>query len=234
MNALTQNWFTEGLIDFEYKKYTLLAYLRDTHQLFEKGELYPHFADLVWHYNNLVHFKYNKDNLKNLFPERLNDADLSAMKLNYQKLIEDDALMLEIEDIVNYSIDSMTLTLDEGRNIYEHVEKNITIAPIGLQPLENSEGYFIIKTNRNFTARIFTYKLGIYESAHEKFRGINTTFIGDYALSISNTFENIKLSLMRTHHLPNPAVYAVICENDFPLKSTLLPVTCRTLVKFIS
>jgi hypothetical protein len=41
MEKLKENWLTEGLIDFEYKKYVLLAYLKSVKESFSRVELYP-------------------------------------------------------------------------------------------------------------------------------------------------------------------------------------------------
>ena len=54
MEKLSKDWLTQGLIDFEYKKYLLLAYLQKAKKSFEKVELYPFLADLVFHYRNLT------------------------------------------------------------------------------------------------------------------------------------------------------------------------------------
>ena len=53
MEKLSKDWLTQGLIDFEYKKYVLMAYLQRVKTSFERIELYPFMADLVFHYRNL-------------------------------------------------------------------------------------------------------------------------------------------------------------------------------------
>ena len=63
MEQLTINWFVEGRIDFEIKKYTLLSYLSHINHQFNTNKLYPSMADLVFHYNNLMAFKKNKNSL---------------------------------------------------------------------------------------------------------------------------------------------------------------------------
>jgi hypothetical protein len=60
MGTLSSTWFAEGYIDFELKKYTLLAYLQEIHQHFDQQKLYPQLADVIMHYNNLLALKNNK------------------------------------------------------------------------------------------------------------------------------------------------------------------------------
>ena len=57
---LSKNWITEGIIDFEYKKYILLAYLQHIKSEFDERKLYPMLSDLFFHYQNLLQFKENK------------------------------------------------------------------------------------------------------------------------------------------------------------------------------
>ena len=60
MKSLSETWFAEGYIDFELKKYTLLAYLQEVNRYFNENKLYPQLADVIFHYNNIVAFRENK------------------------------------------------------------------------------------------------------------------------------------------------------------------------------
>ena len=63
MKQLSETWFVEGYIDFELKKYTLLAYLQQINKYFNENKLYPQLADLIFHYNNLQALKENKKSI---------------------------------------------------------------------------------------------------------------------------------------------------------------------------
>src|SRR5690606_11470177 len=128
MGTLKINWLTDGLIDFEYKKYLLLAYLKDVRESFQRNELYPDMSDLLFHYKNLMSVKENKQLLYSNFPSTISNADFLKLRLNYEKIVEDDYIMREIEDILAFSIPQFTLTIREGRDVYDFVENNIEIA----------------------------------------------------------------------------------------------------------
>ena len=70
MKQLSETWFAEGYIDFELKKYTLLAYLQEVNKYFDENKLYPQLADVVFHYHNLVAFRENKKFLQEHFPKK--------------------------------------------------------------------------------------------------------------------------------------------------------------------
>ena len=84
MNVLKNNWLTEGLIDFEYKKYQLLAYFKTVKDSFKRVELYPHLADLVFHYRNLVTLKQNKLLLRDAFPKELSAESIKNLEVSYR------------------------------------------------------------------------------------------------------------------------------------------------------
>ena len=235
MKSLGINWFIEGSLDFEYKKYIVLDYLQEINRHFDKNKLYPNLSDLVYHYNNLCYFKQNKTMLQQAFPQRLTQADIDAVKLTYQKMVEDDSTMQEIERIITYALNKMDPAIQTGKEIYDFVESRLSIDPVGIVPLMPNSGYFSLRNGNENTNWVYEYHLTIFEGKDDKYRGINISLVDTYQQSLVNTPENVKLNLIRSRkHLPNPAVYYVYTDIAFPLEQTLLPVAKRSLVKYIS
>lgn len=235
MKSLSETWFAEGRIDFELKKYTLLAYLQEVNKYFTENKLYPQLADIIFHYNNIVAFRENKKYLQEHFPKKLTGIQMEKLQVLYQQMIEDDELMQELEDIIQYSAGKIKTTIHNGTEIYEFVEEKINIAPVGLIPLDTQEGYFFLSSGNVKSTRVYHYRLSIFEKHDEKYRSIKTAFIDNRIRSISSTYEHFKSELIRHRKdLPNPAVYSIETELTFPIDETLLPIAKRSLVKFIS
>ncbi|HEU4471117.1 MAG TPA: hypothetical protein VFR58_08545 [Flavisolibacter sp.] len=235
MKHLSETWFAEGYIDFELKKYTLLAYLQEINSHFGENRLYPQLADLIFHYNNIVAFRENKKYLQEHFPKKLTGLQIEKLQVLYEQMIEDTALMQELEEIINYSAGEMRTTISSGAEIYEFVEENLTITPIGLVPLDIQEGYFFLSSGNSKNTLVYQYRLSIFEKHSEKFRSIKTSYLEQLQRSMANTYENIKYTLIKNRsELPNPAVYSIETELNFPVEETLLPIAKRSLVKFIS
>jgi len=235
MKSLSETWFAEGRIDFELKKYTLLAYLQEIDRYFNENKLYPQLADIIFHYNNIVAFRENKKYLQEHFPKKLTGIQLQKLQLLYEQMIEDDELMKELEEIIHYSAGKMKSTIFNGTEIYEFVEEKININPVGIVPLNTEEGYFFLSTRDATNTRVYQYRLSIFDKHDEKYRSIKTVFIDSWQRSISSTYQHIKTELIRYRkELPNPAVYAIETELKFPVDETLLPVAKRSLVKYIS
>src|ERR1700759_5844710 len=114
MKNLSETWFAEGYIDFELKKYTLLAYLQQVNQYFHENKLYPQLADVIFHYNNLVAFRENKKYLQEHFPKKLTGLQMEKIQVLYEQLIQDDELMGELEDIIEYSASHMKTAITNG------------------------------------------------------------------------------------------------------------------------
>ena len=230
---LSKNWITEKHIDFEYKKYVLLAYLKQVSEQFEVNNLYPTLSELIEHYRNLLSIKDNTLQMKESFPKSLQKFDMEKFILSYQQIIQDDSLMAELESIIDFSIPQMKLQLGEGKKIYDFVEEQLNIYPIGVQPLYPDHGYVFIKNGTPET-EVYEYQITIFQQPDEKFRGIHTTFVKSYTKSFVNTYESIKTDLLRENRMiPNPATFAVESELKLPMENTLLPIAKRALVKKI-
>ena len=235
MKALSETWFADGYIDFELKKYTLLAYLQEVNRYFNENKLYPQLSDLIFHYNNLVAFRENKKFLQEHFPKRLNGIQLEKLQLLYQQIVEDDDMMKELESIINYSASEMKAAISNGAELYEFIEDKLVIFPIGIIPLEINEGYFFLNEGSARRTKVYQYRLSIFEKHDEKYRSIRTEFIADWERNMVNTYENIKSELIRgKKDLPNPAVYSIETDLTCPVEETLLPIAKRSLVRYIS
>jgi len=235
MDKLSNDWLTQGLIDFEYKKYVLMAYLKTVKSSFGKTELYPFLADLVLHYRNLQALKENKAVIRESFPKELSLEEFNKLELTYREMISDDAVMSELEAIINFSLPQIKESLQEGSVIYEYVESKCEISPVGVTPLYAKEGYLFVTQPPEKETVIYRYQMSIFEGSQEQLRSLNTEFIERVEKSTLNTYERLKLDLVKKFRdLPNPAAYLILARMKFPFAETLMPVAKRLFVKHIS
>ena len=235
MKELSKNWLTEGLIDFEYKKYYLLAYLKDVKSGFTRMEMFPGLSDLVFHYRNLMQLRDNKELIYGSFPKSISKADFEKLELSYKKIIEDDEVMNEIQDIIEFALPTMKDALEEGRDIYEYIESNFEVSTVGLSPLYVDEGYMFLYIDSSKEAQIHKYAMSVFENSEERFRGITTQWLETFTRSVYASFERKKLELIRKFKLlPNPATYLIVSKTGFPFESTLMPIAKRLLIRHIT
>ncbi len=144
-------------------------------------------------------------------------------------------MMKEISDIISYALTELDNSIHEGKEIYDFVEKNMSVIPIGLGPLYPFSGYMFIVDGRAKETKVFEYNVTIFENQTEKYRGINTQYIDTYERNFVNTYENIKIDLIkRKKDLPNPVVYGVETSLTFPFDQTILPIAKRSLMKYLA
>ena len=232
---LSTTWFTEGTIDFELQKYKLLAYLKEVNECFQDAKLYPPLSDMIFHYQNLVAFRDNKHFLEEQFPKRIDEVNLRRAEIIYERILADDELMDELQDIAAYAIKKMKGTIDTGTELYELVEQRLTIAPVGILPLYKKEGYFLLRYGNATETRAYTYSITLFEEQAARYKGIRLQYLQSWPRSIVYTYEHIKKELVRMHSvLANPAFYCLETPLQFPLDETILPVAKRVFVKYLT
>ena len=235
MKKLSEDWITDGLIDAEYKRYILLAYLKSVRKAFGLKELYPSLAELVFHYNNLLRIRRNKETLSLKFPSEMTGIDKERLELVYKEMIKDDDIINELTEIIEYSLPQMKGVLEEGKEIYEFVERSCEVKPVGLLPLYVDEGYFFVAQHQKKKMDVYRYQMTLFEQSQESFRGIHINMVDQLRKGIGDTYEGLKRQLIKRYSdLPNPATFAIESKYTFPKNATLIPVVKRLLVKYIS
>lgn len=231
MKTLPKNWLTQGWIDFEYKKYQLLAYLQEAEKEFRSVKVYPTLSDLIDHHRTLKELESGKTELKSLFPKALNGIDFQKSQLHYQPKIQEDQVMEEITQITEFALPKLNKRIDEGKSILDYVESNVVFEPIGIQPLYRKEGYLMVTQESVEDIFAFRYRSNFIQLAGEKFKNISIWLVGVFSKSLALTLEKLKLQLIQEcQDLPNPATWRLHSRQHFPLQETILPIGQRLLL----
>ena len=104
-----------------------------------------------------------------------------------------------------------------------------------MTPLYAKEGYLFVTMPPEKETNIYRYQISIFERSQEQLRSLNTEFIERVEKNTANSYESLKLKLIRKFKdLPNPAAYLILAKMKFPFSETLMPVAKRLFVKHIS
>jgi hypothetical protein len=232
---LSETWFVEGTIDFELQKYRLLAYLRDVDALFGKRQLYPQLSDVIFHHDNLIAFRKNKQFLQDSFPKRMSDIDLRKAEVIYEKLLQDGELMDELERITSYALHRMRKTIDTGAELYDEVEQAMLISPVGILPVYKDEGYLLLRWGTHAETRAYSYTVTLFEQGDARYKGLRMQYLDTWPKSMVYTPQHIKTEIIRANTaLHNPAVYSLETSLSLPLAETILPVAKRMFIKYLA
>ncbi len=83
--------------------------------------------------------------------------------------------------------------------------------------------------------RIYYYQVSIFEREQDTFRGLHLNLIEQLRKGIGETYESIKLRLIRQYqNLPNPATFLIYAQVPCPLEESLLPIAKRKLLMHLA
>jgi hypothetical protein len=227
---LPSDWLTEGVFDFEYKKYILMAYQQYISSQFTADRLYPHLPELKLHFETCLNIQENQKAIRASLPKNITGIDTKNWKLVYEETYREDPYLSELNYILDYAIPRFSKMVKEGTERFSEVEENIQISPVGIVPLHIEEGYLFFFHAFKSMITIFQYQLALYNERRERY--LKTALVDSVRLGIGNSVAQIKVDLAKKNKsLPNPATYIVESKYDYPLHETLLPVVQRLMVK---
>jgi hypothetical protein len=145
--------------------------------------------------------------LQDRFPKRIDSIDLRRLEVVYERMLADDEIMQELEHITQFAADEMKRTIGEGAEIYEFVEKQLQIEPVGIMPLYKNEGYILLRYGAFSEVRVYSYTITLFENKNARYKGIRMEYMDSRTKNLANTYHQIKLDIIRDYRaLPNPAV----------------------------
>ncbi len=233
MVKLPENWLTEGTIDFEYKKYLLLAYIQHVQERYTHHKLFPELKEVQQHYENCRLLLSGKQAIRARFPKDPVGVDTRRMQFRYRERFAEPAVLAEVSEILEFSLPVLTNAVASGKDHSEEIEAALQFGPVGILPLRREEGYLFIYRNPSRQAAIFQYKVTLYNDSRERI--IHTCHLGTVYKNVGTTFENIKIGLTKAHRdLPNPAAYMVESPKDYPVSETLLPLAKKLMLRYLN
>lgn len=231
---MNKNWIIEDMIDFEYKQYQLLAYLKEIEKKLIQNKLFPTYQELNIHYHDLLSLKENL-NHDQFASKELKSIDLELKELVFVSRIEKNPVLEEIDKIIDFSLPKIHYYLQEAKVLYETVKNNLHISRVGLIAPYNQEGYLFLKHFKAKQIKVFRYSLNLLKTDNEHILDYQTQLIATYSSSLKWTYENIKFDLIKKKNddLPIPATYIIESENAVPMYETFLPLAKQVLYEFV-
>lgn len=230
MKKLQPDWFTQNWIDAEYQKYVVMAYLQAVRQNFTADKLCPDLPDLRSHYADGIRFSRGKGKLNAAFPKRVSRVSGPPPRIEYQSEVTDPDYMTEMDAIMDFALPRFQALLTEGQQRWTDIAESLTLAPVGLMPLHAEEGYLLLYATNHADAHVYQFSLTFYSGQEPGGRMVELHYVEAVRTSLVNTFENIKLDLIRRYRqLPNPATYRLETTRTYPVQETLLPIARQLL-----
>ncbi len=226
---VSADWILGGTMDFEYKKYRLLAYFQRVEQALMQLRLFPQLPELRLHYSSLRAVRSSKEGLRKQFPRTLEGIQRDWLGLKYAPMQQQQKALDAIDAIIDFSLPRFAHYVTEAEGIFKTVEKGVTVAPIGMVPLYVDEGYLLFHQSTEKRTHVYEYASRIVGST-EPTKAMRTKFVTAFPSRLGATMGAVKAQLIKTRpKLPNPATYVVESELNVPVEQTLLPVATKLL-----
>jgi len=238
MEHISLEIFFDSETDWEMNQYRILSGIKTARAEFDKKKIYPSLAMLIKLKRDLNQIKNERNNLKQNFPKQIKGFDTKKQKIIYEtseNLNHNDNIEV-IFALIDWALPYINETIEEGIVLFDFVENNLTLEQVGILPIYKDEGYFMITDNIALELQVHRYECTIFSSGNEKYRSLKTVFVKSKKQRIiKKSPVSIKHELMKERtDLPNPAIFLLDSDLEFPFAETIMPVAKRKMITHIA
>lgn len=204
MQKLDNDWLTTNPVDFEYKKYLLLAYDQYNIKNYNEKKLYPHFDDIIEKIKIVNEFLSNVKCIENS-KTIIESIDIKNSLIVRHSLVNDKSLD-EVKLIAKFSKEILVDLYCKYRNLLDDVDNSIVVSGCRVEIFNPYSGYIVIKI-----------------SGKEKILEYNVIRkIHPYPHFILKTNKADIKEYYETRYQKN--VFDIIFKKNYPYKQSLFPV----------
>ena len=213
---ITLNDFTSAG-DPEKSRYLLMNKLLYCKRELDSSRLYPTYQMLIEIHEQLTQVL---ENYFRIYQKEIEDSEINDTV---------EASCTELEKTINlmeWALQQINESLETAKIIYDFVDENITIEPIGLDSPYNREGYIVIPDKRNMEMKIVKYSNPLHMVL--KTKQVDSFRLGLISMP-GDSLKNIVISL----DILNQIIYHIDTELSFPFKETIMPVAKRKFLHYL-
>lgn len=211
---LSDSWLTTDPIDFEYKKYLVLAYNQIMNENLNKKKIYPSLTNVVDQLMYVNGFLKNMIAFENSAIE-VDRLDWLNKEIVYKSKIDDNSFT-EIKQVALYSKAVLSDLYIRLKNLYDDVDGSIVICGNQFSIFDKYNGYLIMKY-RNRKDKIMEYE--IYKTLIPE----PTFHLKTFKVKQKDYYENRY----------NRNIFDIIINEEYPIKETTIPVIRRKFLMHI-
>ena len=231
-NLLPQQWLTQGTLDAEYKQYLFLAWMQAIRKQFDNARIYPALGEVIVQHQQLHAFAEARQAHREQLPGRLVGLDMERLQPVFEAAAEHPDLEAYFDECLEFALPAIDQAFAEGRDLFDWIEDQIHLTPVGLTPLYTNDGYLFIYDESQHFYRVYRYEKSWVEIDEDRMIRLSFEPVEERFKKLSETFESVKLGLVkRFTDLPNPATFLARVTMGFPLEETLLPISKRLLLR---
>lgn len=229
------DWLFQEPIDYEHKKYKLLAYFKKLDGLIDENKIYPMFTELSVHLASLQTVIKEKVLLytNKVFNTFDDEVLLKELEVKVPPIL-DKTEISEIDKILKLAAPKFLEYFEIVKSQWSYVYDSITIKiKKNAKNVQSPFGYMVYEDMKTNQIYVWEYLIKqIYPNSREYITNLNLIFSG-------NKKENKLNDIIETNSQFEPAekkkvpVFVVKSLNDFPLEETLIPLFKRKVISYI-
>lgn len=223
-SVLPSDWMLRPAFDLEYKQYVLLGYLQRVRKHFAEQKLFPHLKELRRHLDAAMELQQRKAEMARRLHGELQGFDPRTGRAVHAPAPDPWPLEM-IDQLTDLTIPGMRKALEEGTELRYAITDGIRLIPIGLQPMDPSEGWLLLRMGHE--ARVYAYSMPWVRSSTAVDGGdlITTRYITTLPVSLHRTYEVIRSELIRQAGAPVlPATFVFEAASGLPYMETFMPL----------
>jgi hypothetical protein len=232
---LEHDWIFQDPIDFEYKKYVLLAYLKKIDELIGQNKIYPSFIEISLQLASLQ--TLIKENIILYTNKKFTSFDDEVL---LKELIATPAPKVneqdkeEIEKVIKYSAKKFYEYFSIFKGYWQLVFETISFSvKRNKKYIESENGYIVYHLKSSNQIFVWEYHLKDSEViVDDQNINVNLIYDGDKKGLTLNQIINNFSSFSESQKKKTPVV-EFKSEKEYPINETLLPLFKRKLVSHI-
>ncbi len=230
---LNTDWFIEPVIDFETKKYLLLAYLQNKNNELISQKLCHSHDELVEKSLALEEVIKNKTNLENSLSREMESIDWNKLRLVYKQENHSTEKIDELMEIILYAFPKINACRLDFKEEIERIKNEIQLDVVGILPNYLKDGFIILDQPSGYY--LFSYETQAVLDLQGEKRIIHQ-HISTYKNTLLHTPTSIKKDIVHGYKntVVNPAVFILSYSTEIPVYETLLPLGSIALRKFVA
>jgi hypothetical protein len=227
IERLSSDWLFRMPIDFEYNKYILLNYIKNSESRLNQLKIYPDLQEITLNIVNIASVgKDNKiislDKIINEFDDEINLSDFK-----YELIPElTPPEQTEVSRTINFSYPKLLDLFNFAKSIWMFAFDNIDL---NIKKNKNASlvvGYFYYYSKFDKSLHLYSFDFSKGQSDYSDYNEFKEVFSGYTNNSIS-----IILSLINESGGDSSCViYEAKSDQELPIKETLIPIIKRKLI----
>ncbi len=237
MKNLSETWYVEPLFDYEYKTYELLSYIQGVDAQFSENKLQPYLAHLRRHIDQLIAYRYAKEEVEGGLRRELSDIDLKKLRLIRAAIPDEQGVMAELDAIIAFAEERLNMLYRDGAQLLDQLSEEVYIEPVGILGAPDQPGWLLFRKPKSVRVYSYHFRLVRRPYSQESYKDVCTTYLTEIEAGRFSNLSSVKWSLLKMrgaaeNHAPN--AYAVEAQSDLPQHETLLPIAKAFLISTLA